>query len=239
MREQYLSQLKDHRPAIADFISRCERNHIAPEDRANMLRRVHSLAGSAEAHGYSAIGNAAKMFEDALIGQATNEVMLPLAHALFAACHEALVFLPSTTQVKAQSSARPAGTPAKKPRILVADDDRAVRAMIEAVLEHDAHVITAEDGLSALEAIRHHQPDLVLLDDIMPGMTGLRLLEKLREDPALRATRIIMLTSSDRPQDITRAANAGVIDYVLKPFDPQALAGKIRTMLLTGFAKSG
>jgi len=86
-----------------------------------------------------------------------------------------------------------------------------------------ACVLSVEDGHSSLVAISVLKPDLVLLDDTMPGMTGMRLIETLRSDDHLCDTNVIMLTSSDRPKDIERALDAGAMDYILKPFDPARL----------------
>jgi CheY-like chemotaxis protein len=111
--------------------------------------------------------------------------------------------------------------------MVTADDDRTVRAMIQSMFEAHAQVIMAEDGKSALEAVEKYKPDLLLLDDTMPAMTGLRLAEKLKADYPALTTHIIMLTASDRPQDRERAEAAGVMDYIMKPFDPYQLSAQV------------
>ena len=220
LRQAYLLQLKDHRPAIADWIARCERSQLAAEDRAGLLRRAHWLSCSSAAAGYSAIGRLALALEDALIRLEADKCLLPLAMKLHQACHEALVLLPSQESASVQ---QPLPQLSRMPLLLTADDDRTVRMLIHSMFDGKACVLSVEDGHSALVAISVLKPDLVLLDDTMPGMTGMRLIETLRSDDHLCDTNVIMLTSSDRPKDIERALDAGAMDYILKPFDPARL----------------
>jgi CheY-like chemotaxis protein len=221
----YLVQLKDHRPAIADCIGRLERQQLVAEDRAMLLKRAHWLASVSTLHGYTQVADAAAAVEKALLQPLRDNELLPLVHALHMACHQALVFLP------AHGSFTPRAHAGYVPLILVVDDDRAVRSMIESIFVKHARVMTAGDGCVARDMILQERPDMILLDDTMPGMSGLRLLDHLKEQGVSDGLRIVMLTSSDRPQDMVRAYEAGVMDYVLKPFNPVQLAEKIWTIL--------
>lgn len=221
----YLLELKDHRPAIADCIGRLESGQLIAEDRSVLIRRCHKLAANSQLNGYPQIGVAAASLEKALLERTNDKALLVLLHGLHMVCHQALVFLPS------EGSFRPTSRAGHVPLILVVDDDRAVRSVIESLFVKHARVVTAADGLAALEMILEERPDMVLLDDTMPGMSGLRLLDHLKEKGLMGNhadhLQVVMLTSTDRPQDIARAFDAGVMDYVLKPFSPVLLAEKI------------
>ncbi len=228
-RQTYLSQLKDHRPALADFIARAERKQLEQVDLAALLRRAHSLCVISSGYGYPQIGLVAQSVEQALIASDMHEMLLRQVRLLRRLCHEALVFLPERAPGAASRPIPAAGT--KLPILLAADDDRAVRALVESLFEPYARVLSAADGLAALEMVQHYRPDLLLLDDTMPGMTGMRLLDRLNQDDIIYKPKIVMLTSSDRPQDIARARGAGAIEYILKPFAPDSLLDKILALL--------
>lgn len=227
--QHYLSTLKDHRIATADFVRHLNENTLNDTDRLLMNKRLLTLIADSREHGYLAVQTVAQTLERTLMGNASAHELLPLATALHDAVHHALLFLPDTHAEAHERTPLAAG--AKKPLILTIDDDRIVRVMVESLFEHDAVVKAAADGKAGLELIRATNPDLVLLDDAMPEMTGLTLLETLHADPQLRHIRVIMLTSSDRPEDFARAEMAGALDYVLKPFRPGELARKVRQAL--------
>jgi DNA-binding response OmpR family regulator len=92
-------------------------------------------------------------------------------------------------------------------------------------------VVVARDGTQALEAIRRERPRLVLLDATMPGMSGFDVCTAVRADPAIRETRILMLTAKGRETDVARGLGVGVDAYVTKPFSTRELVAKVRDML--------
>ena len=123
-----------------------------------------------------------------------------------------------------------AATPATT--ILVADDDPDLRDILRSVLEPSGFaVIEAENGDRALEAIRASAPALVILDYLMPGLTGPQVCEQLRQDVVLRHLPIIMLTGKSEVHDKVAGLNAGADDYLVKPFEPMELLARVQMVL--------
>ena len=118
------------------------------------------------------------------------------------------------------------------PLVLVAEDDPDVLEMIERKLRGDGlDVLAVSDGLAALEAARTMRPDLVLLDVMMPGMSGLQICEELRAHVATRDLPVVLITARARAVDIQTGYDAGADDYIVKPFSPRDLVSRIRTSM--------
>ncbi len=116
--------------------------------------------------------------------------------------------------------------------ILIADDDPDLRDILRSVLEPAGFsVAEASDGQIALENIRAKTPDLVILDYMMPNMTGPQVCEQLKQDTMLRHLPVIMLTGKSEVQDKVQGITAGADDYVIKPFDPAELLARVRMVL--------
>ena len=118
-------------------------------------------------------------------------------------------------------------------RILLAEDDRILRKAGEVSLKKRGYeVIPAVDGEDALAKAREHQPDLVLLDVMMPKMNGFEVLTALKGEPGVRDIPVIMLTNLEQPADIQRAANSGAHSYLVKSnMNLDELATKIKDAL--------
>jgi diguanylate cyclase (GGDEF)-like protein len=120
----------------------------------------------------------------------------------------------------------------KLPKILLVDDDLCVRATIREVLELDAaEVILAKNGNDGIDAYFRYQPDLVLVDAVMPLLDGFGFCEKLKKLDVNRLTPILMITSLDDDESVARAFAAGANDYITKPFNLSILRQRIRQML--------
>lgn len=116
--------------------------------------------------------------------------------------------------------------------VLVVDDNRQNRDLLERRLKRDGFaVLTAADGAEALAVTRTQPVDVVLLDIMMPVMDGYETLERLKADPELRHLPVIMLTSLDEPESITRCIERGAEDHLPKPFDPVLLRARIGSSL--------
>jgi CheY-like chemotaxis protein len=116
--------------------------------------------------------------------------------------------------------------------ILVVDDNVANRELLQRRLSRDGFaVLTAADGVQALEAIRSQSVDVVLLDIMMPVMDGYETLDRIKADPELRHLPVIMLTSLDEAESITRCIERGAEDHLPKPFDPVLLRARIGSSL--------
>src|SRR6476659_8697496 len=120
----------------------------------------------------------------------------------------------------------------KKPTILVADDDPQILTMLGIRLSKRGYqVLEAADGLQTLEKAREHNPDLVLLDVMMPGKNGWEVAKELRADEQLRGIGIVMLTAiGERVNEMTSPLY-GADDFVDKPFDFTDLEAKIKRVL--------
>ena len=117
--------------------------------------------------------------------------------------------------------------------ILVADDDRIVRRIVVAKLTGLGYnVAQVEDGQEALEYLENGEvPDLLITDSLMPRMTGLELVRSIRNNAKIAALPVIMLTSRQGEQDVIEGLETGLDDYVTKPFSPDELAARVRTVL--------
>lgn len=117
-------------------------------------------------------------------------------------------------------------------RILIADDDADIRDLVAFKLRHEGHdVVAVADGAAALDACQEEVPDLVILDVMMPGMSGLDAAREIRQDEALKHLPIIMLTARAQESDIDQGFQAGADDYVTKPFSPRELASRVNAVL--------
>lgn len=116
--------------------------------------------------------------------------------------------------------------------ILLADDEESLRILVYATLDYpDYQIVEASDGDEALELARRHHPDLMVLDWMMPGKTGVEVAAELRRESATRHTPIILLTARNQQEDISAALETGVTSYLVKPFSPAELLGKVREYL--------
>ena len=92
-------------------------------------------------------------------------------------------------------------------------------------------VITAASGAEALKILETKSADLVLLDVMMPQMTGFEVCEKIRANPKFKSLPVIILTAKGQKEDAEKGLSVGADDYIIKPFDPTELAEQVRSML--------
>lgn len=116
--------------------------------------------------------------------------------------------------------------------ILIVDDEHAIREMIDFALTRAGyHVVGAEDASSALSAIAQTRPDLILLDWMLPDISGVDLARRLKKEELYQEIPIIMLTARVEEQDKVRGLEVGADDYVTKPFSTRELAARIKAVL--------
>lgn len=116
--------------------------------------------------------------------------------------------------------------------VLIAEDDPDVASAVEVNLQLEGYEVhIAADGCEALERARRLQPDLVILDVVMPGLDGFEVCEQLRADARTRYAAVIMLTAKGIAGDKMRGFAAGADDYVVKPFEPAELVARVRSVL--------
>lgn len=116
------------------------------------------------------------------------------------------------------------------PRILVVEDEEKLAKFVQLELGYEGYDVTvANDGLSGLMAARDNEPDLVLLDWMMPGLTGVEVCRRLRATGAMMP--VILLTAKDGIEDRVAGLDAGADDYVVKPFSIEELLARVRAHL--------
>jgi CheY-like chemotaxis protein len=121
---------------------------------------------------------------------------------------------------------------ADKSRILIADDNQSNRELLEAYLAGvDCDTEMAVDGQDTLAKIKSYAPDLILLDIMMPKLSGFEVCQKLKADPATRKIMILMVTALNEAGDIERAVKAGTDDFLSKPINKVELTKRVENML--------
>jgi two-component system, OmpR family, alkaline phosphatase synthesis response regulator PhoP len=117
-------------------------------------------------------------------------------------------------------------------RVLIADDNPQGAELLEAYLaETDYDVQIAADGDETLHKVRDWRPDLILLDIMMPKISGFEVCKRLRADPATADIVVLMITALDQPSDIDRAVEAGTNDFLTKPINKTELLLRVRSAL--------
>ena len=117
-------------------------------------------------------------------------------------------------------------------KILVADDEPNIVISLEYLLKREGYtVLIARDGQEALDAIVRDQPDLVLLDVMMPKKSGFEVCEALRADPSKAGVLIVMLTAKGRDTEVTKGLDLGADAYMTKPFSTKELAAQVKSLL--------
>lgn len=120
----------------------------------------------------------------------------------------------------------------RKPVVLVVDDNPHNLELILAYLEDlDCRTLSAEGGLEALEIVRNDPPDLVLLDVMMPKISGFEVCRKLKSNPQTADIPVIMVTALNEMGDIERAIQSGTDDFLSKPVNKWELITRVKTML--------
>lgn len=117
------------------------------------------------------------------------------------------------------------------PTVLVCDNEEPLRALVVATLDGIYEMVEARDGDEALEVTRRVRPDLILLDMMMSGRSGLEVLEELRADPELAAIPVVMLTARTQAADREAAERAGATRFLAKPFSPLELMRTVEELL--------
>jgi CheY-like chemotaxis protein len=117
-------------------------------------------------------------------------------------------------------------------KVLICDNEEVLRALVRAALDGSAYeIVEARDGDESLELARRLEPDLIVLDMMMPGRNGVEVLEELRREPGLRETPVVMLTARAQAADREAASRAGTDHFLAKPFSPRELASVIEDLL--------
>lgn len=117
--------------------------------------------------------------------------------------------------------------------ILIADDEEDLRLLVQITLEDPSlRVVTVENGYRVLERVREEHPDVIVLDWMMPGLSGIEVLKRLRAKPETAAIPVVVLTARDQPEDMEEARLLGAFAYLTKPFSPLELLERVQDALL-------
>ena len=118
-------------------------------------------------------------------------------------------------------------------RILIADDNPTNVELLEAYLSDvDCEIAVAVDGRDTLDKVARFRPELILLDIMMPKLSGFEVCKKVKDDPATKGIMILMVTALNEPGDIERAVAAGCDDFLSKPVNKLELAKRVENMLM-------
>lgn len=116
--------------------------------------------------------------------------------------------------------------------ILVVDDEPTIRLLVRAALEETGHrLLEAADGSTALDLARAERPDLIILDIVLPRLSGLEVCRRLKGDPATAATPVFLLTGFVQQAERQAAEEIGAEGFIAKPFSPAALVQQIKDTL--------
>jgi DNA-binding response OmpR family regulator len=117
-------------------------------------------------------------------------------------------------------------------RVLVVDDDADIRELVTFKLEQAGYMVqAAADGQLGLDAALAKPPDLILLDLMMPKLSGIEVCRLLREHAATADTPVILFTAKAQEADVQRGFSAGADDYIVKPFSPRELIARVQAVL--------
>ena len=117
-------------------------------------------------------------------------------------------------------------------KILLAEDEKQIADMISFKLTNAGHrVIRAQDGEEACTLAARELPDLILLDAMMPSLSGFEVLRRLKADPMLRGIPVIMVTAKGHERDVLSGLRGGAVDYIVKPFSLKELSARVELVL--------
>lgn len=123
--------------------------------------------------------------------------------------------------------------------VMIVDDNPQNVELLQAFLETlPVKIVTAGDGVQALERIKDHNPDLILLDIMMPRMSGFQVCRKIKSDPKTRDIQVLMVTALNELGDIEQASECGTDDFVSKPVNRFELLTRVRSLLRVRHLKS-
>ena len=121
---------------------------------------------------------------------------------------------------------------AEQPRVLLVDDDPVIVRLLEVNFRLGGFTVDgANRGEEALEKAHMNKPDAIVLDVMMPGLDGYEVCARLRDDPELESVPVILLTARAQEDDVAKGYALGVVEYITKPFDPEALVASVRRAL--------
>jgi len=233
LQRDYRVKLDESIPQLRGFLADFRSGRIEPEKLAELRMLSHQMAGAAGTFGFETVGVAARAVENDVRdinsrgAGVLKKSLLVLIDALCTvddgqADHLKIAPAPGD---KAPESAL------SRPKLLMAEDDPIVVELLKNLLQHEMDIIFTSDGCGVFDLVKREKPDLILLDDDLPGLTGIEVIEKLQAENDLSEIPVIMLTGNADPRNVLKAIKAGASDYFTKPFEPVKFVNHIRDLL--------
>lgn len=198
-------------------------------------KQAHQLRGSASMYGFSHLGEAARALDIALASFQSE--YRPLTEEWIARLDECMAALTSKAQEPPEPIVEaPVAPPAYRQEalVLVADDDPAIRDMLSLYLEQEGFlVVTASNGVEAVDCARKYKPDVMLLDLEMPEMKGTEVMQHLRDGTATAHIPVIVLTSHDEIDIVLEALSLDICGYLTKPTEIGIVVSKVFDVLMS------
>ncbi len=242
LRGRYLRSMVAQMATLETVVGQCEHGPLRTGVGHQLRVVAHRLAGTGKIYGFAAISEHALELDDEMAVEPgiADDALCDLTRRLLDACRAAQndadpadVGPPPATLALPKASKRGTMLPLELPLVLVADDDEAVRELFVALIGLEAYVITAANSDEALRLMRKYQPDVLILDDMMPGaIGGLDFLEKLKRSHEFDHVATIVVSASTSVEDIGRGLAAGATTYITKPFRPSEVLSRIREVLV-------
>ncbi len=233
LRADYVAHTREQIKEIERYAALCREGRLGGGERQEVKALAHRFVGSGATYGFPILSETARKIEELLdkdINAQAAEIESRLQE-MKAACGK---IKPEDAElsVSASGASGELERAKKLPKIIAIDDDESVLAILGKTLEKDAVVITGKTADEARRLMLEHKPELVILDDMMKdSISGLKFMEEIRGDAALSSIPVVMLTASNKTEEVLRGLMAGAVDYVIKPFNPADLVEKIRARL--------
>ena len=116
-------------------------------------------------------------------------------------------------------------------KVLITDDSNIFRSLVEAALGKNYEILQAKDGVEACEIAKKQHPDIIIMDLVMPRMSGMNAIREIRKENTTASIPVIALTSAEDEETKRKATRAGFTDYIVKPFDLVAFKKKVENLL--------
>lgn len=242
LRQTYVERLRNSVEAIDNVLAQKQLAPLAVEDLKRGITLFHGLAGSGSTFGFPQVSEAAlkiEVFLDLVIGSLGEfdvmsehqyQTFETMALDLRRSCQRASET--STIRSLAAMHTEDDGAVSEDYSVLIVDDDEDLCKLVSLKLkEKNIKAEAVSNSDTALKIISLKKPDLVILDIMMPEISGHELLRRLKQDPEFVTIPVIMLTGKSGEKDVLNARHSGALDYIVKPFDPDQLVVKVALIL--------
>lgn len=244
LHSDYVARLENSIEAINNIITQKQLGPLKKDALERAVFFAHGLAGSGTTFGFPEVSADARKIDtflekilqtmgaDQALGDTDFEVLEKMMYALQESCKKALQDKDAKKPIQSQDNTPKSADSLEEFLVLVVDDDINLGDFVsERLKQKGIRVLTARDGNAALTILTRETPDLIILDIMMPGITGHEVLRRIKQDPQFFKIPIIMLTAQTEQKDVVSALHGGAIDYVVKPVDMDKLIIRVEKVL--------